>query len=57
MTSLKQKIEQLIAINRQQWLAECVYRYGLKSADMWRLYGYASNDDYRKDLARSLQQK
>ncbi|MEZ8092976.1 hypothetical protein ACED51_02730 [Photobacterium swingsii] len=57
MTLLKHKIEQLIAINRQQWLAECVYRYGLKSPEIWRLYGYASYDDYRKDLARSLQQK
>ncbi len=57
MTSLKQKIEQLIAINRQQWLAECVYRYGLKSADVWRIYGYSSYQAYQKDLARSLREK
>ena len=57
MNTLLLKIRDMILATRQQWIGEITYNHNIKGDHTWKLYGYNSYDEYRKDLRKSLKQE
>ncbi|MEZ8064802.1 MULTISPECIES: hypothetical protein [Vibrio] len=56
MDTLLLKIRDMILATRQQWIGEITYNHNIKGDHTWKLYGYKSYDEYKKDLRKSLRQ-
>ncbi|MCG9557489.1 MULTISPECIES: hypothetical protein [Vibrio] len=57
MDTLLLKIRDMILATRQQWIGEITYNHNIKGDHTWKLYGYKSYDEYKKDLRKSLRQE
>ncbi|UPR56099.1 hypothetical protein ITG10_13275 [Vibrio sp. ED004] len=57
MDTLLLKIRAMILATRQQWIGEITYNHNIKGAHTWKLYGYNSYEEYKKDLRKSLRQE
>ncbi|MDD1826702.1 hypothetical protein LRP52_31440 [Photobacterium sp. ZSDE20] len=57
MDTLLLKIRDMILATRQQWIGEITYNHNIKGDQTWKLYGYSSYDEYKKDLRKSLRQE
>ena len=57
MDTLLLKIRDMILATRQQSIGEITYNHNIKSDHTWKLYGYNSHDEYKKDLRESLKQE
>ncbi|MCC4782388.1 hypothetical protein LMH77_05720 [Vibrio lentus] len=57
MDTLLLKIRDMILATRQQWIGEITYNDNIKGDQTWKLYGYNSYDEYKKDLRESLKKE
>ncbi|ERM61351.1 MULTISPECIES: hypothetical protein [Vibrio] len=57
MDTLLLKIRDMILATRQQWIGEITYNHNIKGENTWKLYGYNSHEEYKKDLRNSLREE
>ncbi|TFH92195.1 hypothetical protein [Vibrio ouci] len=56
MNKLKQIFKDLVATTRRQWLAEMVYKYGVRTPSTWSTLGYGSKAEFEQDLRQSVKE-
>ncbi len=57
MDTLLLKIRDMIHATRRQWIGEITCSHNNKGDHTWKLYGYNSYDEYKKDLRKKPDQE
>lgn len=56
MNKLKQIFKALVVNTRRQWLADMVYKYGVRTPSTWATLGYESKAEFEQDLRQSVKE-
>ncbi len=54
MSNFMNSVKNLIKNNRREWIGLISLGYQIETEQAWRAYGYASREEFRKDLLASV---